>query len=264
MLNVQDLFSRKSYAKESYQLRQYFSNQITLTSKTKSGSTTTMFGLRESLWLNPRVRFIEAREVIAYLEGVEFDAEEHEKFSLAWATADEILQNWESRNENKDYDHWIYFMNKSIARAKELRQNPESQNDLILDLELARWGRQNHTVIQGRCSHISAPYGFHVYQFCSLETRARRLFRYDARMTPKEISEQLEKIKSDIAARDADDHARLEERYPGCIWKPEDFDLVIDSEKLSTPEIATLILDEHKKWREKNKEKLVYTLELAA
>ncbi len=51
---------------------------------------------------------------------VPVELEEHEKFSLAWERADEILENWESRNQNKDYDHWIYFMGKSLARVKEL------------------------------------------------------------------------------------------------------------------------------------------------
>jgi ADP-ribose pyrophosphatase YjhB (NUDIX family) len=46
--------------------------------------------------------------------------EEHEKFSLAWATPEEIISNWEKRNQNKDYDHWIYFFKKSINRAIEL------------------------------------------------------------------------------------------------------------------------------------------------
>jgi 8-oxo-dGTP pyrophosphatase MutT (NUDIX family) len=46
--------------------------------------------------------------------------EEHEKFTLVWASAEEILSNWNSRNENKDNDHWIYFLNKSVSRAKEL------------------------------------------------------------------------------------------------------------------------------------------------
>lgn len=46
--------------------------------------------------------------------------EEHEKFTLAWATYDEILQNWESKNQNKDYDHWIYFLNKSRNRLIKL------------------------------------------------------------------------------------------------------------------------------------------------
>jgi ADP-ribose pyrophosphatase YjhB (NUDIX family) len=46
--------------------------------------------------------------------------EEHEKLTLAWSTPEEIISNWESRNENQGYDHWIYFFKKSIARAKEL------------------------------------------------------------------------------------------------------------------------------------------------
>ena len=46
--------------------------------------------------------------------------EAHEKFTLDWATSDEILANWESRNENKDYDHWIYFFNKSLERLRGL------------------------------------------------------------------------------------------------------------------------------------------------
>lgn len=46
--------------------------------------------------------------------------EEHEKFYLVWATAAEILANWQARNENKDYDHWIYFLEKSVTRAYEL------------------------------------------------------------------------------------------------------------------------------------------------
>ncbi len=46
--------------------------------------------------------------------------EEHETFTLDWATADEILANWNSHNANHDHDHWIYFLNKAIARLKEL------------------------------------------------------------------------------------------------------------------------------------------------
>ena len=51
--------------------------------------------------------------------------EEHEKFVLDWASAEKIIKNWEARNQNKDYDHWIYFMNKAIARIKELGYNPK-------------------------------------------------------------------------------------------------------------------------------------------
>lgn len=46
--------------------------------------------------------------------------EAHEKFTLAWATPDEIVANWQARNANKDHDHWIYFLEKALARLGEL------------------------------------------------------------------------------------------------------------------------------------------------
>lgn len=46
--------------------------------------------------------------------------EEHEKFDLAWATADELLADFEARNAHKDNDHWIYFLHKAVRRAVEL------------------------------------------------------------------------------------------------------------------------------------------------
>ena len=46
--------------------------------------------------------------------------EAHEKFVLVWKNPEDIIKNWEARNENKDHDHWIYFFNKSIERLKEL------------------------------------------------------------------------------------------------------------------------------------------------
>jgi len=54
--------------------------------------------------------------------------EEHEKFILQWATKKEILDNWQSRNVNKDYDHWIYFLKKSINRAIKLGYDKTSMN----------------------------------------------------------------------------------------------------------------------------------------
>ncbi len=46
--------------------------------------------------------------------------EEHETFTLAWATAEEILASLQVHNSGHDHDHWIYFMQKAVARAKEL------------------------------------------------------------------------------------------------------------------------------------------------
>lgn len=46
--------------------------------------------------------------------------EEHEKFELVWASANEILANFKKGNGNKDNDHWIYFMEKGLRRLAEL------------------------------------------------------------------------------------------------------------------------------------------------
>lgn len=54
----------------------------------------------------------------ANLHAVEL--EEHEKFSLVWVTGEELLEDMKTRNGNKDNDHWIYFMNKCVARLKEM------------------------------------------------------------------------------------------------------------------------------------------------
>ncbi len=46
--------------------------------------------------------------------------EEHEKFDLVWAQPEEIIENWESRNQEHDFDHWIFFMKKGVQRVDEL------------------------------------------------------------------------------------------------------------------------------------------------
>ena len=47
--------------------------------------------------------------------------EDHENdFKLIWKDSKEILNNWNSLDKNKDYDHWIYFLKKAVDRIKEL------------------------------------------------------------------------------------------------------------------------------------------------
>lgn len=50
----------------------------------------------------------------------EVKLEAHEKFYLVWVTAEELLANWNSINQNKDVDHWIYFLEKSMERITAL------------------------------------------------------------------------------------------------------------------------------------------------
>lgn len=45
--------------------------------------------------------------------------EPHEKFTLTWATVEEVLKNWKERNQNHDHDHWIYFLEIAQKKIKE-------------------------------------------------------------------------------------------------------------------------------------------------
>lgn len=51
---------------------------------------------------------------------VETQLEEHENFWLDWVSAEEMISNWESINENNDYDHWFYFLEKALEQLREL------------------------------------------------------------------------------------------------------------------------------------------------
>lgn len=46
--------------------------------------------------------------------------EEHEKFSLHWATSDDIFADWNVRNQNGDVGHWLYFLEKVVKRLQEM------------------------------------------------------------------------------------------------------------------------------------------------
>ncbi len=51
--------------------------------------------------------------------------EEHEKFTLAWVGADELFENWKA--QGRGVDHWVYFLRRAVARAKELGYDTTSE-----------------------------------------------------------------------------------------------------------------------------------------
>jgi 8-oxo-dGTP pyrophosphatase MutT (NUDIX family) len=51
---------------------------------------------------------------------IDTQLEVHEKFTLTWVNVNEMISNWEEKNEGKNYDHWIYFLKKTLPRIKEL------------------------------------------------------------------------------------------------------------------------------------------------
>ena len=46
--------------------------------------------------------------------------EDHEKFVLDWVEVKEIISELRLRNQQKDYDHWIYFIKEAVKKLKKL------------------------------------------------------------------------------------------------------------------------------------------------
>ena len=59
------------------------------------------------------------------LKSTNFD--EHEEFELKWVNPKDLFSIWELHSEDKNYDHWIYFLTKSVNRAIELGYDTTSQ-----------------------------------------------------------------------------------------------------------------------------------------
>ncbi len=53
--------------------------------------------------------------------------ETHEEFELKWVTPQDLFSIWEAYKEDKNYDHWIYFLKKAVNRAIELGYDKTSR-----------------------------------------------------------------------------------------------------------------------------------------
>lgn len=69
--------------------------------------------------------------VLKSRNAVPVELEEHEKFDLVWVTAGEILSDLKARNGNRDVDHWIYFLQRSVKRAIELGYDTTSDIEAL-------------------------------------------------------------------------------------------------------------------------------------
>lgn len=176
--------------------------------------------------------------------------------ALTGAGSSTLIEGVKSSIKNLPY-RFVSAGGLMRARAKSLdmtiedfaahcRANPEEGHDAWLDLTIARLAHHNWMVCEGRLPHIFMPKAFKVLLKCDLSVRAERRAR-DLKISTKEALEK-------VSARDADDHARYEALYPGCHWVESDFDLCLDSTKVSKIELLEVTLDSHLRWCEKNAE----------
>ena len=106
--------------------------------------------------------------------------------------------------------------------------------------DLEAIGRLNHNWIAGQMAHVFAPRGFHVKLIRPVEKRVEEMLLQGRDIT----AAQLEREDADLAAR-------FEERFPGCSWVDEDFDLVLDMGMPINTVVEAIVL-KHYEWQVSN------------
>lgn len=199
----------RRFTRRSFRLvKERFAHQISITSLTAAGRSTLLQRLKRTFAGTP-YRFVSGGEMM--------------------------------RRRAQELDMTI----EEFARFN--REHPEDGHDRWCDDEIARMAKLNWLIGEGRLTHIFMPRAFHVLLTCPVQERARRrhaqLRAQLGRKCPR-----YEKVVVDILRRDDDDAARYEEMYPGCMWKPEDFDAVIDTKAHDEAEVENIVHHIHRQW----------------
>lgn len=145
----------------------------------------------------------------------------------------------------------------SIMRAKAAELNmtieefsaynklcPEEGHDVACDQTIARFAEHKHVICEGRLPHFFMPYACHVLLRCNPVVRAER------RKLQKGFEHlSVVQILEAILKRDADDNARYRAIYgPECIWRQEQFDVVVDSTELSKEVTLAQVVSGYEEW----------------
>lgn len=119
--------------------------------------------------------------------------------------------------------------------------HPEEGHDRWCDDTIAHFAEHDWVICEGRLPHFFMPRAFKVLLVCNPHTRA-------ARRQGDNSEKPLWQVLRDIEERDRNDAKRYEKLYPECLWPEENFDLVIETDKLSIDGEVELLLGEHRKW----------------
>ncbi len=201
------------YSRKSTRPERFFSDQITITSESGVGGSSTLTSLGINFLQDRRIRLVGAGA---------------------------IMRGFAKERGMSIEDFTLYCKN-----------HPSGDYDRRCDAEIAGYGSQNHTVIEGRLPHVFAPHGFHVLLTCPLPVRARRRHR-----DPEYSQMSIPMIKFLIKKRDQDDKERYEKIYPGCMWPVNHFDLTLGTEILSIDDVTKRIIMAHSQWKRDNRKKI--------
>ncbi len=203
---------RTSYSRRSFNNVDWkFSHQISITSQTAAGKTTTVDMLKKEL---PQYEFLSVGQL---MRGLLIDVSK--KHGLK--TIEEFAA-FNLKHPEYGYDHW--------------------GDSIVHEITI----HKNFLVGEGRLVHVFMPHAFHVLLECGLTMRMRRRFEDKVKKDP-DIKEG--DVMMSIFNRDEDDTERYKKLYRGCIWEPSDYDMVVSTEFFTPSEVVSRILFEHSRWR---------------
>ncbi len=151
------------------------------------------------------------------------------------------------------YRHYsVGDLRRKIAKEHGLNINQlnklgetEDWTDKEPDKLQAKLGReQDNFVIDGRTSFHFIPHSFKVYLHADLVTRAKRVFRDERK---SEGYKSLKDAERELVSRERSDNVRYREYYRLDISDMKNYDLVIDTTKLTKKQIVDRIVQALKK-----------------
>lgn len=129
---------------------------------------------------------------------------------------------------------------------KHLLETANHGYDHKVDSQIVEFGEQNFCAFEGRLVHFFVKKAYHVLLECDIYERAlRNQRRY--KKVGKIIT--IEEAKEDILTRDHDDQEQFIKMYGAeCIWRRDQYDLIINTHLYKPQEVAYASLNGHKKW----------------
>lgn len=120
-------------------------------------------------------------------------------------------------------------------------------DDILIDEQLAKSALEHlKLVLEARLAHVWVTNGVKVFLDCPLDIRAQRAVGGET------AGQKYDTAYAQLSRRDEKDVVRNERRNPGCIWKLEDFDLVLSSVNDSPRQLAEKVIAGQKAWFEQH------------
>lgn len=129
--------------------------------------------------------------------------------------------------------------------------HPEFEFDAACDQRTREFGLRDYGVADGRLVRLFMPGSYKILIICSPHICAVRRAHQLTKQSQGIVEVTPVQALSMIRDRNVRDYKRYDDKYPGYDWAPDDFDLVIDNDKVKEEELPHLVLKNHAEWLNK-------------